>query len=387
MRRVHSQGFVLIIVTLWSFSPLFAIIVNGQTKGIGSSDKIQEVTGHSIPGVSFQVFLDSKNKGEWDQNQTLAQAAVDTVVKALEELIRTRHEHPRFDQALTQDLLEKVVIEPKVLNRDGKEFPFLVARTKSKGKVKLLINASRLQQGGYLHSPHTLAPRLAKEFQWVISKAATKPKRKDGFFHRDLEQAPIATNAEVKMMSAEERKSTLHALLDTYLQTVDAYHSLANQPYYEMGSTQTLDPTQSDSTTKLYDIRVREALEHIVVDPYFWDHTPKAVRSLLNGKVWAVIMTKIDERDWTTRTRVVPKDKAVKVGERETMIQPAKVLVNYHRTMEKDEPLYHDTLGLPMGALSGDQLAHVIAWEIQSQITEKSMRGHVAEDEKTSLEK
>ena len=34
-----------------------------------------------------------------------------------------------------------------------------------------------------------------------------------------------------------------------------------------------------------------------------------------------------------------------------------------------------------MGALSAEQLARVIAEEIQSQITEKSLRGHVAQDD------
>jgi hypothetical protein len=42
------------------------------------------------------------------------------------------------------------------------------------------------------------------------------------------------------------------------------------------------------------------------------------------------------------------------------------------------------TNGLPMGALSTDQLAQVIALEIENQIIEKSMRGHVAEDERTA---
>ena len=97
-------------------------------------------------------------------------------------------------------------------------------------------------------------------------------------------------------------------------------------------------------------------------------------------------MAKIDERDWTARTRVVPEDKAVTVGERGRVIQPAKVLVNYNRSLEPKENLYGETQGLPMGALSAEQLARVIAWEIQSQITEKSLRGHVAQDEQTAPE-
>jgi len=259
-----------------------------------------------------------------------------------------------------------------------------VARTKQKEKVKLLISASRLKQDGYLHQPQTLAPRLAKEFQWVMSKAATKSRPKGTVFTRNLEHAAIFTNKEIRQMSSAERRDALDALLETYIHTVDAYGSLTNQPYYEMGKSTLLNPTHGDSTTKLYDIRIREALQLIVTDPYFWENTPKAVRSLLNGKVWHVLMARIDERDWTTRTRVVPKDKAVKVGTQERVIQPAKVLINYHRVMDSQNDLYADTQGLPMGALSAEQLARVIAWEIQNQITEKSMRGHVAEDEITS---
>ena len=340
--------------------------------------------GHAIPGISFQVFL--KHGQEETLQQDIAKDAVETVVKAFGILVRDRSQHKRFDQAVTNDLLQQVVIEPRVLNRDGKEFPFLVARTTQKGKVKLLINAMRLREDGYLGQPETLAPRLAKEFQWVISKAATKSARKGRLLKRDLTRAPISTNAQIKKMSPEERTEMLQALLDTYIQTVDAYGSLANQPYYEMGSTALTKPEQVDSTIKLYDIRVRHALRLIVSDPYFWKNTQKAVRSLLNGKVWHVLMARIDERDWTTRTRVAPKDKAVTVGENGKVIQPAKILVNYHRSLEPQEKLYRETQGLPMGALSAEQLARVIAWEIQSQITEKSLRGHVAQDEQTAPE-
>ncbi len=340
--------------------------------------------GRAIPGVPFQVFL-GQEQGETIP-QDLANDAVETVTKAFGILVRNRSQHKRFDQALTNDLLQKVVIEPRVLNRDGKEFPFLVARTKQKGKVKLLINAMRLREDGYLGQPETLAPRLAKEFQWVISKAATKSARRGRLLKRDLASAPIATNAEIKKMSPEDRTAVLQALLDTYIQTVDAYGSLVDQPHYEMGTTTLTKPEHVDSTIKLYDIRVRHALRLIVSDPYFWENSQKAVRSLLNGKIWHVLMARIDERDWTTRTRVVPEDKAVTVGERGRTIQPAKVLVNYHRSLEPKETLYRETQGLPMGALSAEQLAKVIAWEIQSQITEKSLRGHVAEDERTAPE-
>ena len=342
--------------------------------------------GHAIPGVSFQVFLNQKQGEEETIRQDMANEAVETVVKAFGILVRDRSQYKRFDQAITNDLLQNVVIEPRVLNKEGKEFPFLVARTKQKGKVNLLINAMRLREDGYLGQPDTLAPRLAKEFQWVISKAATKSARRGRLLKRDLLRARVSTNAEIRKMAPEERTEVLQALLDTYIQTVDAYGSLVDQPYYEMGTTTLMKPEHSDSTIKLYDIRVRHALRLIVSDPYFWDNTQKAVRSLLNGKVWHVLMAKIDERDWTARTRVVPEDKAVTVGKRGRVIQPAKVLVNYHRTVEPKEKLYGETQGLPMGALSAEQLARVIAWEIQSQVTEKSLRGHVAQDEQTAPE-
>lgn len=344
----------------------------------------QALEGRAIPGVPFQVFL--KQGGGETIKRDVADDAVETVVQAFGILVRDRSQHKRFDQALTNDLLQKVVIEPRVLNRDGKEFPFLVARTKQKGKVNLLINAMRLREDGYLGQPAALAPRLAKEFQWVISKAATKSARRGRLLKRDLPSAPIATNAEIRKMTPEERTEALQTLLDTYIQTVDAYGSLVDQPYYEPGTTTLTKPEHVDSTIKLYDIRVRHALRLIAGDPYFWDNTQKAVRSLLNGKVWHVLMAKIDERDWTTRTRVVPEDKAVTVGERGRLIQPAKILVNYHRSLEPKEALYRETQGLPMGALSAEQLARVIAWEIQSQITEKSLRGHVAQDEQTAPE-
>jgi hypothetical protein len=173
-------------------------------------------------------------------------------------------------------------------------------------------------------------------------------------------------------------------LFVTYLTTVDDQRSLEGQPFYEIGTTGLVQPTQPDSTIKLYDIRVREALQRIVRDPYFEKQTPKAVRSLLNGKIWNVSFVKIDQRDWATRTRVLPEDQSVLVGEREQPIQPAKILVNTYRMAAPDDPFYEDTKGLPMGALSADQLARVIAMEIQRNIVEKSMKGHVVQDEMTA---
>lgn len=104
--------------------------------------------GHAIPGVSFQVFLNQKQGEEETIRQDMANEAVETVVKAFGILVRDRSQYKRFDQAITNDLLQNVVIEPRVLNKEGKEFPFLVARTKQKGKVNLLINAMRLREDG-----------------------------------------------------------------------------------------------------------------------------------------------------------------------------------------------------------------------------------------------
>jgi hypothetical protein len=241
-----------------------------------------------------------------------------------------------------------------------------------------------LNEKGYLHHPEQLAPVLAKEFQWVVSKADTAPKAKTVHLERDLKHAVIHMDKEIPQMSPEDRARTLQRLFETYLRTIDDQKSLEGQPFYEVGATTLVPPAQSDSTTKLYDIRVREALQTIVREPYFGQHTPKAVRSLLNGKVWNVAFVKIDQRDWATRTRVLPEDKAVVVGTRGEPIQPAAILLNTYRTAASDDPFYADTKGLPMGALSPDQLARVIAWEIQNNIIEKSLKGHVAQDATTA---
>jgi len=59
-------------------------------------------------------------------------------------------------------------------------------------------------------------------------------------------------------------------------------------------------------------------------------------------------------------------------------------LINIYRTAVPEAPLYVETNGLPMGAITTKTLARVIAREIQDHITEKSMRGHIAEDELTA---
>lgn len=250
----------------------------------------------------------------------------------------------------------------------------------------LLINASILEQQGYLNHPDQLVPVLAREFQWVVSKADTTPKRQAGTIPADPQQAPILSHQEIRALSGEEREHRLQDLFRTYLTTTDRYESLQGLRFYEIGTTNPVPPDQPDSTPKLYDIRVREALQTIVRDPYFQEHTPKAVRSLLNGKIWNVAFVHIPERDWATRTRVVPEDQAIKVGGQGKTIQPAAVLINIYRPASPEDPFFAETNGLPMGALPTDILARVIAREIHHNITEKSMRGHVAEDERTTPE-
>ena len=384
-----------IIRTVWSVLTLGLLAfvaspasASHQGRDAHADDETHEIAGpgYAVPGVSFQVFL-SKGKEPADGGQVAdaqADAAVKTVIDAFSHLVQHRTEYPRFDEALKKDALQRVVIEPAVINRDGKEFSFLVARTKDQGRVKLLISAASLKDNGYLHHPDQLVPVLAREFQWVVSKADTTPKAKTVPVERDFKHAVIRTDKEIPRMSGEDRARAIQRLFETYLRTVDDQKSLEGQPFYEVGATTLVPPAHPDSTTKLYDIRVREALQTIVREPYFGEHTPKAVRSLLNGKVWNVAFVKVDQRDWATRTRVLPEDKAVVVGEGGQPIQPAAILVNTYRTAAADDPFYKETKGLPMGALSADQLARVIAWEIQQNIIEKSMKGHVAQDATTA---
>ncbi len=358
----------------------------GHEHNIGEGTRERTGTGYQVPGASFQVFLDAGQRapegGGLDQAQ--ADAAVQTVIDALTVMLQHRTDYPRFDESLKKDALQQVIIEPHVANQEGKEFQFLVTRTKDPGRVNLLISASSLKEKGYLGHPDKLVPVLAREFQWVVSKADTAPKSRAVSVERDLKHAPIRTDQEILALSGEERAQAIQRLFETYLRTVDDQRSLEGQPFYDVGTTALAAPAHPDSATKLYDIRVREALQKIVQDPYFAEHTPKAVRSLLNGKVWNVSFVKIDQRDWATRTRVTPDDKAVPVGPRDHTIQPANILVNTYRTAVPDDPFYQDTKGLPMGALSTDELARVIALEIQHNIIEKSMRGHVAQDEITA---
>ncbi|WP_447982997.1 hypothetical protein [Nitrospira sp. Nam74] len=386
--RLLRRGTTLsMIMIVWVPSLVLVSNASHQDHKGHETEESHEVTGaiHSIPGASFPVFFsEEKGKAGSRSDGALADAAVQTVIDAFTIMLEHRTDYPRFDESLKKDALHQVIIEPKVINQEGREFSFLVARTKDQGRVKLLISAASLQDKGYLHHPEKLVPALAREFQWVLSKADTTPKSKAVSVERDLTHAAIRSTQEILNMSEEERTHAIQRLFETYLKTVDDQNSLAGQPFYEVGTTTLVQPAQLHSTTKLYDIRIREALQKIVREPHFWQHTPKAVRSLLNGNIWNVSFVKIDQRDWATRTRVLPEDKSVFVGELDHRIQPATILVNTYRTASPDDLFYRDTNGLPMGALSADQLARVIALEIEHNITEKSMRGHVVQDQLTA---
>ncbi len=350
----------------------------------GSHSK--ESDGHPIPGAPFQVYWTKGAKVDEGEGLTSSQVqdAIQAVVMAFRDMVANRTHYHRFEEALRKGILQKIILEQRVFNRERKEFLFLVTRMKQKGKVVLRINAAQLQKLGYVKDPAQLIPVLAREFQWVLSKADTTKKRKAVVGTRDLTHALIQTNKSIEHMIGAEREKVLQRLFEHYLTTVDEYDSLNHQPYYDIGTISSINPTQPDSTTKFYDIRVREALQRIVRESHFQEHTPKAVRSLLNGKIWNVAFVHIDSRDWATRTRVLPRDRAVKVGMKAQVIQPAKILINLHRKAAPEDPYYALTNELPMGALSADQLAQVIALEIEHQIVEKSMRGHVALDEQSS---
>ncbi len=338
--------------------------------------------GHEIPGLLFRVFVDRGAEGvtAGAPDETRPNAALQTVIDTFSYLDQHRQNYPQFDEAVSKGLLERVIIQLSVQNHEGKSFPFLVVRTVDPGRVRLLISASSLKEGGYLADVKRFAPVLVREFQWVVSKAETGHKPKMVPAQRDLRHAQIRTDKDIRSLSGEERVRLLQQLFETYLRTVDDFKSLKGQSYYEVGSAVLVPPSQPDSTMKFYDIRIREALQKIVREPAFLERTPLAVTNLLNGNIWNVAFVKIDQRDWATRTRVLPADKAVMVGQPGKLIQPAAILANLHRTAVPDDPFYTETKQLPMGALSIDQLALVIAKEIQRNIVEKSQTGHIAQD-------
>jgi hypothetical protein len=390
--RMRRSVFVALMMGV-TVAQLCALLISpaganhrGHAGHAGGDSHDNNGTGYPVPGAPFQVFLSQGKEAAGGRaiDQAQADAAVQTVIDAFTFMLQHRTDYPRFDESLRKHALQRVVVEPTVIDQDGKEFPFLVARTTEPGKVRLLISASSLNEKGYLNHPDKLVPALAREFQWVVSKADTTPRSRTVLVARDLEHAPILLDADIQKMSGDDRARILQRLFDSYLKTVDDHKSLEGQPYYEVGTTTLVPPAQPDSTTHFYDIRVREALQRIVREPQFLERSPIAVRSLLNGKIWNVSFVKIDQRDWATRTRVLPEDKSVLVGDGKYQIQPASILMNTYRTAAPDDPFYPDTKGLPMGALSPDQLARVIASEIQHNIVEKSMSGHVAQDALTA---
>lgn len=391
-RRVRALGDVswirrdllilplVMAVVCFSNTVIHAAYETGALPEVASDDR--SGSSHEIPGLSFRVFVD---RGREDAvggflDQTQINATLRTVIDTFSYLNQHRQDHPRFDEAVSKGMLERVIIQPSVRNHEGKAFPFLVVRTVEPGRVRLLISASSIKEGGYIGAADRFASVLAREFQWVVSKAETAVKAKAVSIERDLRHANIRTDRDIRLLSSEERVRVLQQLFDMYLRTVDDQRSLEGQSYYEVGSKVLVQPSQHDSTTKFYDIRVREALQKIVRDPVFLERTPLAVISLLNGAIWNVTFVNIEQRDWATRTRVLPADKAVMVGDSGRLIQPAAILINLHRTAAPDDSFYTDTRQLPMGALSTDQLALVIAKEIQQNIVEKSQTGHVAQD-------
>ena len=76
-----------------------------------------------------------------------------------------------------------------------------------------------------MNRPDQLIPVLVREFQWVVSKADTTKKHRAVLVTRDLTQAQIYTNSEIRSLSEVEREQALQALLRTYLITVDNFES------------------------------------------------------------------------------------------------------------------------------------------------------------------
>ncbi|MDH4083049.1 MAG: hypothetical protein OEV99_05935 [Nitrospira sp.] len=371
---------LIIAAVCFSNTVICAGYENGELPEVARHDPAG--SGHAISGLSFHVFVDQGMEGAAGMflDQAQADAALQTVIDTFSYLNQHRQDYPRFDEAVSKGLLERVIVQPSVHNHEGKSFPFLVVRTVDPGLVRLLISVSSMKSNGYLGQAGRFAPVLAREFQWVVSKAETGHRPKTVSVERDFQHAPIRTDKDIRARSGEERVRLLQQLFETYLRTADDLRSLEGQSYYEVGSTVLVAPSQPDSTTKFYDLRVREALQKIVREPSFLEHLPLAVTNLLSGKIWNVAFVKIGQRDWATRTRVLPAEKAVLVGEPGRVIQPAAILINLHRTAAPDDPFYRDTKHLPMGALSTDQLALVIAKEIEHNIVEKSQSGHIAQD-------
>src|SRR5207249_2904528 len=130
---IRDGVFPVLLIGWFAFLvPLAGASHQGHEGRAGEETHETTGSGHPIPGASFQVFLDTGKEmaegGGLDQTQ--ADAAIQTVIEAFTFMMEHRTDYPRFDEALKKDALQKVIIEPNVVNQDGKEFPFLVARTK-----------------------------------------------------------------------------------------------------------------------------------------------------------------------------------------------------------------------------------------------------------------
>ncbi|MBA3613475.1 MAG: hypothetical protein H0W49_11325 [Nitrospirales bacterium] len=213
-------GFILGLVWMMAIVPLAMGSHKGSEEHHVASDTGTEISlGHIIEGVPFRVYLSERlgTDEEGSQVQARVDAALQTVVGAFNHMMEHRTDYARFQEALAKDALQKVIIEPKVANREGKEFLLLVARTSQPNQVNLLISASALEEQGYINHPDQLVPVLAREFQWVVSKSDTTPKRQANVVPSDFKQAPIKTNQEIAEMSGEEREHLLQNLFRTYL--------------------------------------------------------------------------------------------------------------------------------------------------------------------------
>ncbi|MCA9419759.1 MAG: hypothetical protein KC592_02000, partial [Nitrospira sp.] len=96
-----------------------------------SDSGTEQSVGHAIAGATFQIYL-SEGAGADEQGrreQARVDDALQTVIGAFNHMMAHRTDYVRFDEALSKGALQKVIIEPKVANREGKEFLLLVART------------------------------------------------------------------------------------------------------------------------------------------------------------------------------------------------------------------------------------------------------------------
>src|SRR5262245_41719370 len=121
-RRRRTTGFVAMIGTLFSLLSPASGSHQGHERHTEAETHEAAGPGYPVPGASFQVFLERGRETDSGRSaeEVDAQAAVQTVVEALDFMIQHRQDYPRFDEALKKNALEKIVIEPTVVNQDGK---------------------------------------------------------------------------------------------------------------------------------------------------------------------------------------------------------------------------------------------------------------------------